>query len=135
MEHYIVNTNFRPINNSYLTFVIITVHLKLMSTGPITICALAIIIFALLWFSNLSHRNLKILMYDLTKDLKHWGILQILGPDKPYRKIRGIFSMGNQRNYVGFVGIIFQRPTLDKLRFFSTHFVWRKIMFYGMFYG
>jgi hypothetical protein len=47
-------------------------------------------------------------------------------------KIRGIFSVGNQRNTVGFVGIIFQHPTLDKLRFFSTHFVWSKIMLYGM---
>jgi hypothetical protein len=33
-------------------------------------------------------------------------------------KIRGIFSVGNQRNTLGFVGIIFQGPTLDKLRFF-----------------
>jgi hypothetical protein len=33
-------------------------------------------------------------------------------------KFRGIFSVGNQINSVGFVGIIFQRPTLDKLRFF-----------------
>ncbi len=50
-------------------------------------------------------------------------------------KNHGIFSMGNHRNTVGFVGIIFQRRTLDKLRFFSTHFVRRKIMFYGMFYS
>jgi hypothetical protein len=33
-------------------------------------------------------------------------------------KFRGIFSVGNQINSVGFVGIIFQRPTLDKLCFF-----------------
>jgi hypothetical protein len=40
------------------------------------------------------------------------------GPDKPYRKKRGIYTLGNQRKTVGFVGIIFQRPTLDNLRFF-----------------
>jgi hypothetical protein len=69
MEHYIINTNFRPINNSYFTFVIFTVHLKLISTGPNIIRVLAIIIFALPWFLNLSQADLKILMYDFNKDL------------------------------------------------------------------
>ncbi len=107
----------------------------MIATGPITICALAIIIFALLWFSNLSHPNLKILMYDFTKDLIIEDYFKFWDQTNLIEKIRGIFSVGNQRNSVGFVGIIFQRPTLDKLRFFCTHFVWRKIMFNGMCYG
>jgi hypothetical protein len=39
------------------------------------------------------------------------------GPNKPYRKNRGIYTVGNHKKTVGFFGIIFQRPTLDKLHF------------------
>jgi hypothetical protein len=53
-------------------------------------------------------------------------------PNKPYRKKNhGIYTVGNHKKPMGFFGIIFQRPTLVKLRFFYTHFVPRKIMFYG----
>jgi hypothetical protein len=50
-------------------------------------------------------------------------------------KFRGIFSVGKHRNTVGCVGIIFRRPTLDKYRYFSAHFVVQKNMFYVIFYG
>jgi hypothetical protein len=46
-------------------------------------------------------------------------------------KKRWIYTVGYHRKTVGFVSIIFQHPTLDNLQVFSTHFVWRKIMFYG----
>jgi hypothetical protein len=42
------------------------------------------------------------------------------GSSKPYRKNPWDFLSGKSKK---FVGIIFQRPTLDKLLVFSTHFV------------
>jgi len=50
-------------------------------------------------------------------------------------KFRGIFSVGKHLNTVGCVGIIFPRPTLDKYRYFSAHFVVQKNMFCVIFYG
>jgi len=50
-------------------------------------------------------------------------------------KFRGIYTVGKHRNTVGCVGIIFRRPTLDKYRYFSTHFVVWKTMFCVIFYG
>jgi hypothetical protein len=52
-----------------------------------------------------------------------------MGPNKPYQKNCGINIVGIYRKSLGFFGIIFQRPTLDKLRYLYNHFVLLKIIF------